>query len=263
MGVWLVLCGDQSLQWILSRASSLLCGCHSPVGDRVCSPVVGVEAPRYISKLLQCEIGKTGVLPLGEKPLPIPPQELFARRAPVVLPVTRAVSQSMLLLALPLAPPQSWECWQSTWVTLGRCAHKTSSADPLKSGTWTVMVAHLDPPWELQNQPRPQCHLYICMPTKLAAANARLAPATGSPVICLDVPQVLSLQSCQQWHKSTDWSAAGTQLRFQPHLQVWAALLGLHAPRTHRGRATPAVNTQRLRLLWWGLAPPFAWGSPH
>ena len=34
-------CGDQSLHWILS-GTSLLLGYHSSVGDRFCSPIVGV-----------------------------------------------------------------------------------------------------------------------------------------------------------------------------------------------------------------------------
>lgn len=42
---------DKSLHWILSRASSLLYGCHSPVGGRACTTVVVVEAPRSISEL--------------------------------------------------------------------------------------------------------------------------------------------------------------------------------------------------------------------
>lgn len=59
---------------MLSRASSLLCGCHSPDGRRVSSPVVGVETPRSGSKL-HCQLGGTRVLPLGEKPLSILLQE--------------------------------------------------------------------------------------------------------------------------------------------------------------------------------------------
>ena len=37
------LCCDQSLHWKLSVATSLLCGCHSPVMGRVCSLVVGAK----------------------------------------------------------------------------------------------------------------------------------------------------------------------------------------------------------------------------
>ena len=49
--------------------------CYSPAGGRVCSLVVGIEAPRSISKL-QCDVGRIGALPLEEKPLSIPPPEL-------------------------------------------------------------------------------------------------------------------------------------------------------------------------------------------
>ena len=45
-------CGDQSLHWKLSRASCLVCGCHSFVGSTVCSPV-GVEAPHSLRCLRQ------------------------------------------------------------------------------------------------------------------------------------------------------------------------------------------------------------------
>ena len=63
---------------MLGRASSLLCGCHSPVVGSICSPVVGVETPRSSSKLL-CEVDRTRALPLGQKLLCIPPQELSAQ----------------------------------------------------------------------------------------------------------------------------------------------------------------------------------------
>ena len=68
-------CSDHSLHWMLGRASSLLCGCHSPIGGRVCTPVVGEEAPRSSSKLW-CEVVRTGALLLGKGPLHIPPQDL-------------------------------------------------------------------------------------------------------------------------------------------------------------------------------------------
>ena len=94
-------CGDQSLHWMLGGASSLLCGCHSPVGSRVCSPVVGVEAPRSSSKL-QCEVGRTGMLSLGKGSLCIFLQELSTRTCNSVMsPATRCVRpQSTILLAL-------------------------------------------------------------------------------------------------------------------------------------------------------------------
>ena len=93
-------CCDQNLHWMLGRDDSLLCGCHSPVGDRVGSPVVGVEAPRSISKL-QYEVDGTGALPLGQELLRIPPQVLSTKMCDsVMLPATWCVCpQSSLLLA--------------------------------------------------------------------------------------------------------------------------------------------------------------------
>ena len=60
---------------MLGGAASLLYACHSPVGGRVCSPIVGVKNPRSGFKL-HCEVGRSGVLLLGKKPLCIPPQGL-------------------------------------------------------------------------------------------------------------------------------------------------------------------------------------------
>ena len=75
-------CDDQSLHWLLSGDSSLLCGCHSPVGSRVSSTVVGIDASRSISELW-CEVGGTGVLLLGEEPLSIILQELPSEKCTV------------------------------------------------------------------------------------------------------------------------------------------------------------------------------------
>ena len=66
---------NQSLHCMLSRASSLLCGCQSSVRSRICSPVVGADAPRSVYEL-QCGVGVTGALPLGEESLITLLQEL-------------------------------------------------------------------------------------------------------------------------------------------------------------------------------------------
>lgn len=58
--------GDQNLQWKLSRASYLVCGCHSFVGSAVCSPV-GVEAPQIIL-FLCCGVRWAGLELPGEEP---------------------------------------------------------------------------------------------------------------------------------------------------------------------------------------------------
>ena len=54
-------CDDQSLHWMLSGGSSLLCGCHSPVKGRICFLADGVEVPRSISGLWH-EVGRIGML---------------------------------------------------------------------------------------------------------------------------------------------------------------------------------------------------------
>ena len=126
-------CGDHSLHQMLNGASSLLCGCHIPVGGRVCSPAVGVEAPRSGSKL-QYEVGGTGALPLGEEPLSIPLQELSTRKC------TLWCRLSLVLCAHKVhccwhCPWPHLECWQSAWMSLRRCAHKAAGEDPLTSST--------------------------------------------------------------------------------------------------------------------------------
>ena len=56
---------------------------HSPVRGRVCSLVVGVEAPRSGSRL-RCEVGGMGVLPLWREPLHIPPQVPSTQRCAIL-----------------------------------------------------------------------------------------------------------------------------------------------------------------------------------
>lgn len=71
--------------------------------------------------------------------------------------------------------------------------HKATSADPLKSRPRTVVVTHVNPLW----------------PT---AAKARPVPATGAPVVHLDVLQVLNLQS--QWWRCKSEADIVTERHF-------------------------------------------------
>lgn len=57
--VW--YCSHQSLQWMFSGASPLLCGYHSPVRGKVFSPLAIKEALRSIFNMW-CVVGGTGVL---------------------------------------------------------------------------------------------------------------------------------------------------------------------------------------------------------
>lgn len=63
--------------------------------------------------------------------------------------------QSTPLSALPLVPPQPWECWQWTLVSLRHCFPKATSTKPLESGPRTTVVTHLDLLWEPRRQLRP------------------------------------------------------------------------------------------------------------
>ena len=113
---------------MLNGASSLLYGCHSPVGGRICSLVVGLEAPISVCELW-FEVGRIGALPLREKPLSIPLMELSTGECALWCHLS-PVSQSTLLLALPSDLPQLWECQKSALLSLRCCFHKTISADP-------------------------------------------------------------------------------------------------------------------------------------
>lgn len=42
------------LRWVLSGAYSLLFGYHCPIQGRVCSLIIGAEAPSSISELCFC-----------------------------------------------------------------------------------------------------------------------------------------------------------------------------------------------------------------
>ena len=60
---------DQSLPWILSGASPLLCYCHCPVRGGVYSVVLEQRSPdlflaMFLTQLSECEIGGIGGLPL-------------------------------------------------------------------------------------------------------------------------------------------------------------------------------------------------------
>ena len=139
----------------------MLCGCHSPVGGRVCSPVVGVEAPRSISEL-RCKGGRTAVLPLGEEPLSVPPQAL-------------SIQSCTLWCRL---PPVVWAycCWHCPQPLFNRgnasnqpgCPSGAVLAAPPAQIPWYRSAEvrhwdshswHLDLLLELRNQPGPRPRL--------------------------------------------------------------------------------------------------------
>lgn len=135
----------------------------------------------------------------------------------MVSPATHCVgSQSTLLSEVPPQPHQAI----GTGNPLALCSQshqcRSIGANPLKSGTKTVVVMYQDQVWELWKQSRPQSSLCVYVLTKPIAAKAEPIPAAGVPIIHSDVPQRLSLQSQQWWFKSMDLKATGRQIRFQP-----------------------------------------------
>ena len=212
-------CDDQSLHWILSRASSSLCGCQSPVWDRVCSPVVGVEAPRSISELW-CEVGGTGTLLLREELLCIPPQELSTERCTLWCHLPPVVWAHKVYCC--------WHCPQphhnhGNAGNQPRCPSGAVLTKPPAQTHWHrfAEVRHQDcyshapgsavGAMTLAQTLTPLLHAHV--PSKSAAADAGPTPAMGAPVICSDVPQALSLQS--RWRRISPRIAhTGRWLRF-------------------------------------------------
>ena len=206
---------------VVTKAFSLLCGCHSPVGGRVCSPLVGVEDPRSVSEL-RCEIGGTGACLVGEEPLSIPPQELSTRECALWCCLSPVVWAQKVHCC--------WHCPQlhlnhgntsnRPWcpsgpvftkppVQIGRRRSTEVRYQDLSSCALRPAVGAT----ESAQTPAPPLHV----PTKPTAANARPTPAVGAPVIHLDVLWVLSLQRpsggginlwiAQPWGKGSDFSS--------------------------------------------------------
>ena len=68
--------------------------------------------------------------------------------------------------------------------------HRSVGAAPLKSGTRTAVVVHLDLLCELWKQPRPRpTPACMCLPAKPTATNVRTAQAMGAPIVRSDVLQ--------------------------------------------------------------------------
>lgn len=153
-------CGDQSLHWILSKTSSVLCGCHSPVRGRVCSPTVGIEAPRSVSNP-KCGVGQTGMLPLGEEPLNFPLLELPNGECALWCHLSSIVPLIMYSLGILLGPASAVRMQAiGPGVPQMLCSqsyqHRDEGANPMKSETSTTRVLHLCLLWELWKQPRSQ-----------------------------------------------------------------------------------------------------------
>ena len=116
-------CGNQSLLWMLCRAS-LLCGCQSLFVPQL------LEEKPFLSHFW-CEVGGTGALLGEEQNLSIPPQELSTKRYTQWYHMSPGVQTQSTLLAMPMDLPHVQACRQLAWVALKCCVHQATSADLL------------------------------------------------------------------------------------------------------------------------------------
>lgn len=160
----------------MSGATSVLCGCHSPVGRWVCSPVVGVEAPRSVSEPWW-ELDRTGVLALGEEPLSIPLSPgkcaLWCCLSPVVW--AHRVHRFCCCPWLHVSPGNSgsWPGCPSASVLAELLVQIRWCGTP-RSGVSTAVVVRSRLPWGLWGQPPPQ-------PCLCARALSQPAPHLPQP----------------------------------------------------------------------------------
>lgn len=170
-----------------------------------------------------------------------------------------------------LQPHLSLGIRQSTWMFLRHCVHGATSVGPLCSFTEVTYSCAPEHNYmcSLGNQGRPQHYLYMCTPTKPAAANSRPAPAVGAPVnpcrhsTGTEIIKVLETyihQSCkaagQGWFQPSFWNQAvlGVSSDFSS-ASACGQLQSLHAPRTCGGRAASTVSHWRMGLLGYSPCP--------
>ena len=235
--------GTRACNWMLSGVSSLFCGCHSPIWGRICSPLVGVEAPSSVSESRR-EVGGTRVLPLGEELPRIPRHALCGVASRLMCAFTKCTLVGTDLG--PSSPTGMQAVGPEAPQALCSHSHQHSSdgTDPLKLGTRT-------------------CHSCVYSHTWPHCGSCRVSPVSSCTCTCAHLQSLQLLVPDLHTHRSTSNSLrcpegaelteapapksskdAGTWLRFQPHLHMWAAHRHLHAARALGGGATPAVSTR-------------------
>ena len=149
--------------------------------------------------------------------------------------------------------------------------HRSTGTDPLKSGTRTTVVAHMDP-MGAGKQPTPQpspASVCLHVHTRPTAAEARPLPAMGAPTVYSRAPQALSLQRQGSGVKPGIAQPQGLALGFSPAFQVaWSLEISSDfSPTSTCGQSAGACTLPELievaprkRLLWWPYtslhAPP-------
>ena len=85
---------------------------------------------------------------MGGKPLSVAPLTMFSLESALhfIFHVLCELSCDPVL-ALILAPPETWVCWHFTLVTLRCCFHQVTNRDPLSSYPRCTFIVELDPLW--------------------------------------------------------------------------------------------------------------------
>ena len=201
-------CGDESLHWVLSGASSLLCGCHYPVRGQVCSLVVGVVAPKTISELCFWATGRgrqNWSTPTGRGATEYSSARAVHQWAcSVVSPVTHCVgSKSTLLLALSSAPSQPMPAISQVLFSQGyRCRPTDVRSQDCSSCAPGSIVGAMEAAQTL------------AQPTKPTTIKGRPVPPARAPTVPSDILQVLNLQS--QWQRCKSMAHATVGRDFSP-----------------------------------------------
>ena len=167
--------GTRAYNWMLSGVSSLFYGCHSPVWGSICSPLVGVEAPRSVSELRR-EVGGTRVLPLGEELPRIPRHALCGVASRLMCAFTTCT-----LVGTDPGPSSP-----TGMQAVGSHSHQHSSdgTDPLKLGTRT-------------------CHSCVYSHTWPHCGSCRVSPVSSCTCTCAHLQSLQLLVPDLHTHRST------------------------------------------------------------
>ena len=170
---------------------------HSPLTGRVSFLLVGVEAHKCVSEL-RCRVVDTEAL-LGKGTT-----EYCSAGAVhwgvcfAMSPKTYCVSsQSTLLLALSSSLVSCGNAGFRPWCPLGTAFTKLPVRIHQFRSSEVWYQDQIITVWELWKQLRPWPSLHVHTPTQPTTSKARPVPALGTPIVYLDVPQVLSIKSWQ------------------------------------------------------------------
>ena len=156
-----------------------------PCQGRVCSLVIGVETPRFVSELWH-DKGETDVLTLAEEPLNIPLLDFSTEKHAMCCFLSPSVQVHKAHFCWHCPQPRLNRGNAGSWLVFPSGALLTKSPAQI-SCCRSTEVKHWDrcshtpgPMWEFQHQLRPRSCLPPCAhAANPVAANSRPAPATA------------------------------------------------------------------------------------